>query len=60
MGYIRFWTMLTMLIYWVKNIYIYKHRSSEDSNKEIGVEVDTEKLSTCSCLVTRIQDKIIT
>jgi hypothetical protein len=31
-----------------------------DASKEIGLEVNTEKLSTCRCLVTKMQGKILT
>jgi hypothetical protein len=29
------------------------------ASKEVGLEVNTKKISTCSCLITRLQDKII-
>jgi hypothetical protein len=31
-----------------------------DASKEVGLEENTSKLSTCCCLVTRMQGKIIT
>jgi hypothetical protein len=31
-----------------------------DAFKEVGLEVNTDKLSVCCCLVTRIQNKIMT
>jgi hypothetical protein len=31
-----------------------------DASKEVGLEVNTKKLSICCCLIARMQDKIIT
>jgi hypothetical protein len=31
-----------------------------DATKEVGLEVNTEKLSICRCLVTRMQGKVAT
>jgi hypothetical protein len=31
-----------------------------DASKEVGLEVNTEKLSICCCLVTRMKGKIMT
>jgi hypothetical protein len=31
-----------------------------DASKEVGMEVNTEELSICCCLVTKMQDKIMT
>jgi hypothetical protein len=31
-----------------------------DASKEIGLEVNTEKTNICSCLVTKMQGKIMT
>jgi hypothetical protein len=31
-----------------------------DTSKKVGLEVNTEKLSICCCLVTKMQGKIMT
>jgi hypothetical protein len=31
-----------------------------DANKEVGLEVNTEKTKSCCCLVTKMQGKIMT
>jgi hypothetical protein len=31
-----------------------------DAGKEVGLEINAEKLSICCCLVTRMQGKIVT
>jgi hypothetical protein len=44
-----------------ENINITKKNSETllDASTEIGLEVNSETLSTCSCIVTRLQGRVI-
>jgi len=52
MGNISFWSMLIMLVYWVRNIHTIK--KNKEALSDASMEVDLG-----SCTVTRMQAKIM-
>jgi len=54
MGTFSFWSTLIMLIYWAK-----LKKFLFVASKEVSSDM-LRKLSVCSCLINRIQDKITT
>jgi hypothetical protein len=47
-----------MIIYWAKANVVKNTEALLDTSKGVGLEVNAEKTKHCSCLVTRMQDKI--
>jgi hypothetical protein len=60
MGYINFWYTLMVFISWVKIWSTIKKNTEAllGGSKKVGLEVKVEETKPCSCLFTRMRDKI--